>query len=286
MVVKDTLFSENKQLQLRGKLIQLPCVMGIINVNSDSFFSGSRAQAEVAWLKMAEQHLNEDAKIIDIGPTSTRPGASLSMAQKESELTEKVVVSVQKHFPNAIISVDTYHQLTAKASYENGAALINDISAGRLDTEMVPYILKKNIPYLAMHSKGTPENMKNLCQYKDVVAEVLGNLQSIENKFTKHGHTQLILDPGFGFAKNIKQNFLLLKYLKTFSKLKSPLMVGISRKSMIYKTLESTPAEALNGTTALNMSALINGANILRVHDVKEAVETIELFKHFSQNSN
>lgn len=275
--MKDTFFSRNKHIQTNGNLISLPCVMGIINVNADSFFSGSRADNEVNWLKMSEKHLTEGASIIDIGATSTRPGASISDVQKEEEIIEKVLNSILKNFPDCNISVDTYHQKVAKKAIQTGAAMINDISGGQMDDQMLPYILKNNIPYIAMHSKGTPETMQSLANYEDVVAEVYKYLKNIENQFQDSGHSQLILDPGLGFAKTIDHNFEILKRLEIFRELTSPIMIGISRKSSIYKTLNTSAENALNGTTVLNTIAVLNGADILRVHDVKEAMEVLQL---------
>ena len=270
-------------LNFKGKLvfIEKPLVMGILNVTGDSFYAGSRLPNLEEVKKKAIQMIHEGADILDIGAQSTRPGSERITAEEELEKLLPIIQFLQKDFPEIIISIDTYHSKVAKETVSAGADLINDISGGEMDKEMIPTIGQLQVPYICMHMKGTPETMQNNTQYEDVTRDILDYFIQKMNECQAAGIKDLILDPGFGFAKNIQQNLLLLKNLSIFKILGKPLLAGISRKSTIYKTLDISPEEALNGTTVLNTIALKNGANILRVHDVKEAREAITLFQTY-----
>lgn len=267
-------------LQSRGQLLDLsqPIVMGILNTTPDSFFDGGRYQQEIAILKRAEQILEEGGKIIDIGGYSTRPGADDISEEEELQRVVPIIEKISQEFPEAWLSIDTFRSKVAKESVEAGANLINDISGGNADEKMFETVANLDVPYILMHSRGNPQTMKNLATYEDVTLEVIRELEPKLEKLRKLKVKDVIIDPGFGFAKNIQQNFELFSNLEAFEIFQLPLLVGISRKSMIYKTLQQeNPQEALNGTTVLNTLALQKGANILRVHDVREAREIIEL---------
>lgn len=251
--------------------------MGIINITPDSFYSGSRSNSEKEILDYAEKMLKEGATFFDLGAYSSRPGADDISIELELERIIPVIEVILKEFPGAILSIDTFRAEVAKKSMEAGAAIINDISAGKLDDEMLTIIAKYQVPYIMMHMKGTPQTMKDLNQYEDLTADVLFYFSERIKAARALGINDIIIDPGFGFAKNIDQNFELLSKLELFSSLDLPLLAGVSRKSMIWKKLDISANEALNGTSVLNTAALLKGANILRVHDVKEAVECIKL---------
>lgn len=266
-------------LNCKGRLLKIekPVVMGIINATTDSFYAGSRNLPIDAALRTAEEMLSEGATILDIGGQSTRPGAENIGATQETEHTLPIIEAVVKEFPNAIISIDTYYATVARQAVDAGALMVNDISGGNLDKEMLQVVGKLNVPYICMHMRGTPETMQQLTDYENVTKAVLDFfIQKIEECRLAEIN-DVIIDPGFGFAKSIAQNFELLKHLDLLSILQKPMLIGVSRKSMIYKTLNTTPENALNGTTVLNTIALQKGAHILRVHDVKEAVEAIKL---------
>lgn len=268
-----------KTLNIAGKLLDLstPQVMGILNVTPDSFFSGSRVlQIEDAY-KKADKMLSEGASMLDIGGHSTRPGADAVSEEEELNRVLPVVEMLRKRFPEAIISIDTFRASVARKSIEAGAHIINDIAGGNLDPLMFETVAELNVPYVLMHSRGTPQTMKELNQYDDLVTDVLRELQAKIYQLRQLGVKDIVADMGFGFAKNADQNYVLLRELRAFEALEVPLLVGVSRKSMIWRKLEITPEQSLNGTTALNMVALLNGASILRVHDVKEAVEVVKL---------
>ena len=273
-------------LNCKGRLLVVadPIVMGIINVTPDSFYSGSRMSSVDQALFLAEKMLSEGATILDIGGQSTRPGSELLL--KEEELTRVIpaIKSISEAFPDAYISIDTFYYQVAKEAIEAGASIINDISGGTMDVEMIPNAGSLRVPYIANHLKGTPANMQTLANYYDVTKEVLDFFVKKIEECRLAGILDVIIDPGFGFAKNIDHNFSLLKNLSTLKILQKPILAGLSRKSTVYKTLEITPEESLNGTTVLNTVALQNGANILRVHDVKAAKEAITLLKKLSQN--
>jgi len=267
-----------------NKLISLeyPIAMGILNTTPDSFYDGGKFNEELAFIKRFEQMLDEGAMIIDIGGASSRPGAKALTTEDEISRTIPFIKSAIKQFPDAVISIDTYNSDVAKEAVYAGASIINDISGGSLDDEMFDVVAELKVPYILMHMKGSPENMKELATYDNMMLEIFQYFQSKIIALQNRGVNNIILDPGFGFAKNIEQNFVLLKNLNFFRNLHLPILAGLSRKSMIYKSLGITANESLNGTTALNMISLMNGANILRVHDVKEAVQTIQLYKRYN----
>lgn len=279
--IEDSLFRTKKTLNLNGNLVSLdrPQVMGILNITPDSFYKGSRVEQASDILKQAESMLTEGAMVLDIGGYSSRPGA-LEISQEE-ELSRVIpaIALVLKTFPEAFISIDTFRAEVAKAAIETGACMINDISGGGLDEEMFNTVAKFNVPYILMHMQGNPKTMSTLTNYDDIAMDVAKYFGEKCSRLHEMGVKDIILDPGFGFAKNLKQNYDLLKNLGYLKMLNLPILAGISRKSMIYKSLDLKPEDALNGTTALHMTALMNGASMLRVHDVKEAIETVKLFK-------
>ena len=268
-------------LNLCGSLLVLenPVVMAVININTDSFYEKSRFTERGGILKQAETHLREGATFLDIGGMSSRPGAPISNAKDEVEKIVPVIKSLKKEFPDAFISIDTVHSAVASAAYQEGAVLVNDISAGAIDPDMFPFLAKTNIPYVLMHLKGVPRNMQDNTNYKDVSLDVLDFLILKYQALKELGVKDIIIDPGFGFGKDVVQNYELLQNLSIFKILECPLMVGLSRKSMIYKVIEGTPEDALHGTTALHFFALQQGALILRAHDVKPAIDTIRVWK-------
>lgn len=279
---EDKLFPQKYTFQIKGCLYSLkkPKVMGILNLTPDSFFEGSRVPTtEKSVLVAVEKKISEGADFLDLGGYSTRPGATAISMEEEIARVIPAVGTIKRQFPEILLSVDTFRSQVAKAAVEEGADLVNDISAGNLDPEMLPLIAQLDVPYIAMHMKGTPQTMQSLSDYTDLVPEILAYFSKKVEQFRNFGIKDVIIDPGFGFAKTTTQNFELLKELKSLNRLGLPVMAGVSRKSMIYKTLKISANEALNGTTALNMFALMQGANILRVHDVKEAKETIQLFE-------
>ncbi len=265
----------------RGRLLIItkPIVMGIINVSPDSFYEQSTVATTSAALQLAEKMLKEGATILDIGGQSTKPGTENIGAKEELARVIPAIEAITKQFPESFISIDTYHAEVAKAAVSAGAVIVNDISAGTLDSSMIDIVASLNVPYVVMHMRGTPTTMQQQNDYDDMLLEILEFFIQKTNECSKAGIKDLIIDPGFGFAKNIEQNFTLLKNMQIFKILQKPLLAGLSRKSTIYKTLGISPEEALNGTTVLNTIALQNGACILRVHDVKEAVEAIELLQ-------
>lgn len=251
--------------------------MGILNLTPDSFYSESRILADNQLLNTAEVMLKDGATFLDIGGYSTRPGAAYVKTEEELRRVLPALTLLLKEFPEALISIDTFKSKVAAACLQEGAAMINDVSAGLLDEDMMEVVGKYRVPYVMMHMKGTPHTMKHLNQYEDMMREILLYFSERIKAARNHGIADVIIDPGFGFSKNISQNFELLKKLEFFDMLELPLLAGLSRKSTIYKTLGLEPADALNGTTVLNTVALLKGANILRVHDVKEAVEAVKL---------
>ncbi len=266
-------------LNCKGRLLLLekPVVMGIINLTPDSFYSGSRQQATDAVLAEAGKMLQEGAMILDLGAQSTRPGSERVSEEEELKRLLPALEALSQQFPEAYISVDTFYASVAKAAVEAGACMVNDISAGNLDPAMISTVASLSVPYVLMHMKGSPQTMQQNTDYTDVTREVLDYLIWKKAEIAKAGIRDIIIDPGFGFAKNAAQNFTLLKNIHLFRLLDAPLLLGISRKSFIWKTLGLTPEEALEGTIAMNTAGLLGGAAILRVHDVKEAVQTIKL---------
>lgn len=265
-----------------GKLFDLskPKVMGIINVTNDSFYSGSRYTGEQEITEAAGRMLEEGADLLDIGGCSTRPGAQEVPEAVEKERVCKAVSLILGRFPGTVISVDTYRASVAEAAVTgSGASIINDISGGEMDPEMFPLVARLNVPYIMMHMQGTPRTMQLNPQYNDVVADIIFWFGQRISRLREAGVKDIILDPGFGFGKNADHNFEMLRRLSEFRVAGLPVMAGLSRKSMIWRTLNISPDEALTGTAALNMAALINGASLLRVHDVREAREVITLFE-------
>ena len=281
MKAKDTGFSVKKTLKLLGKVLDLeqPRVMGILNVTPDSFYTASRKSDSAALLLTAEKMLKEGADILDIGGYSSRPDASEVSEEEEWKRVETAVKLLVRHFPEAPLSIDTFRAEVARKAVQEGAALINDISGGELDAAMFDTIAQLQVPYILMHMRGTPQNMKTLNQYDNMLHEIFDYFAAKLNKLRLLGVHDIVIDPGFGFAKNIAQNYELLQNIGYFSALGVPTLVGLSRKSLIYKKLNISPAESLNGTTVLNTISLMQGASILRVHDVKEAVEAVKLYK-------
>jgi len=251
--------------------------MGILNVTPNSFYDGGKYANDKALLNHAEKMLEEGATFIDIGAYSSKPSAEFVSEVEEAERLVPVVQLILQHFPEALISVDTFRANVAKAALEAGACIVNDIAAGGLDEQMMQTVADFQVPYIMMHMKGNPQTMQSLAQYKNITKEVLFYFSEKIAQARSFGINDLIVDPGFGFAKTTEQNFELLANLELFDRLELPILVGVSRKSMIYKTLETTAEFALNGTTVLNTIALQKGSTILRVHDVKEAVECVKL---------
>jgi len=269
-------------LNCRGQLIDLskPKVMGIINITPDSFYDGGKTFSEKEILKQAEKLLSEGATFLDVGGYSTRPGAEEVSEKDEIERAAGAIETILKSFPQALISVDTFRSKVAKKAVEAGAAIVNDVSGGTLDAEMYKVVAKLKVPYILMHMRGNPKTMAKLTEYKNVTIDVLKDLAEKIALAKSEGINDIIADPGFGFAKTRQQSFQLLNNLELFQNLDVPILAGISRKSMIYKTLDTSAENALNGTTSLNTIALLKGASILRVHDVKEAVECVKLFEN------
>jgi len=272
-------------LNCKGRLLLIdkPVVMGIINTTPDSFYCGSRQEGIDAVLRQAERMLLEGAAILDIGGQSTRPGSERISAEEELQRVIEPIRAVHQRFPEAFLSVDTFYAAVAKEAVVAGACIINDISAGSLDDAMAGTVAWLNVPYVLMHMKGTPQTMQGAAEYQHVTTEVLDFLVRKKAELHKAGLTDIIIDPGFGFGKTISHNFELLRNLQAFALLNAPLLLGLSRKSFIWKTLGISANEALGGTIALHMAGLVKGASILRVHDVKEAVQTIELFRVLGQ---
>ncbi|WP_460538719.1 dihydropteroate synthase [Echinicola sediminis] len=281
--IEDKLFPSKITLQIKGKLFLLdePVVMGILNVTPDSFFAKSRMAGDISLLlSQAEKMVQEGAKILDLGGYSSRPGAEDVSPKSEMDRILPALKALKEKFPDTLVSIDTFRHEVALAAAKEGADIINDISGGELDPDMIPTVGKIKLPYICMHMRGNPATMQGKTEYNNIEKEILSFFNEKLNQCRKAGINDVIIDPGFGFAKTIEQNYRILKNLSYFTTIGQPILAGFSRKSMIYKTLNITPEEALNGTTALNMVALINGAKILRVHDVKEATETIKLYKN------
>lgn len=267
-------------INCKGRLIDLtqPKVMGILNCTPDSFFDGGKYKAEAEFTRQTERILNEGADFIDIGAYSTKPNAEFVSEEEELARMVPAVEMVLKHFPEAVISVDTFRAKVAKAAVEVGAAIVNDIAAGNLDNKMLQTVGELKVPYIMMHMRGTPQDMVKLTDYDDIIKEMLLYFSQKVAEARSYGIDDIVIDPGFGFAKTLQQNYEVLNKMELFKMTELPILAGLSRKSMIYKLLGITPQEALNGTTALNMVALTKGANILRVHDVKEAVEVVKMY--------
>jgi len=280
-MAKDTSFQKKVTLNAGGKLIDLstPKVMGIINITPDSFYEDSRRQSVEAAVEKAETMLNEGADFLDLGAYSSRPGADDIAVQEETDRLLPVVEAIKKNFPNAILSIDTFRSNVAEAAIKAGAHIINDISGGQLDNDMFAAVARLKVPYILMHMKGNPKTMNQLAVYDNVFTDVYDYFAERYYRLKLLGVHDVIIDPGFGFAKNPPQGYELMKRLPDFDMLGLPVLVGISRKKMIYGQLGITAADALNGTTALNTIALTKGANILRVHDVGAAVEAVKIWQ-------
>lgn len=283
---KDTFFYKNSTINCNGKLLLLdePALMGILNITPDSFYDGGRYQNDTAILKKVESMVEDGATIIDIGSYSSRPSAQHISESDELNRILPGLKLIKTTFPDIAVSIDTFRSSIAETCINEGASIINDISGGTMDARMFETVARLNVPYILMHMRGTPQTMTKHTDYKDVTEEVFSSLQSKVNSLHQLGLNDVIIDPGFGFAKNLSQNYELMHNLNHFKLLNCPLLVGISRKSMIYKLLQTNPESALNGTTVLNTIGLLQGASILRVHDVKEAKEILKIV-HQLKNS-
>lgn len=276
----------NYTLNCKGRLLsfQQPIIMGILNATPDSFYNRGRDSEPQALLGMAAQMIQDGATIVDIGGLSTRPGANPHSAEEELRRVLPVIRQLRQNFPEVFLSIDTYRATVAEAAIAAGADIVNDISAGDMDAEMLPTVARLGVPYIAMHMQGTPGNMQEHPQYSQVTQDILTYFNKKIIQMQTLGIKDIIVDPGFGFGKTLAQNYTLLNQLHTFSLLEKPLLVGLSRKSMVYKLLDTSPDAALNGTTAVHMLALQQGACILRVHDVKAAMECLRIFNFYSFN--
>lgn len=289
MSLKDTLFSVNQTINCNGSVLDLsiPRVMGILNVTPDSFYDGGYYNNEYDAIKHVEKMLSEGADIIDIGGYSSRPGSDEISEQEEWNRLQPYLKEISRSFPGTIISIDTYRSAIAqKAVLEYGAGMINDISSGSFDEYMFEIVASLKVPIILMHMRGTPLTMQDSPRYSDVVKDLLACFTGRISAARGAGINDIIIDPGFGFGKTLSDNYTLLREIHVFRMLGCSLMAGVSRKSMIYKALDATPREALNGTTVLNTLALVNGVNILRVHDVREAVEAVKLVRLYGGSGN
>ena len=276
---KGTEFYLKQSLQCGDKMLNVakPLVMGILNITPDSFYAGSRYDMHELWMAAAKKMLNEGAAILDIGAVSSRPRAAIVSEDEELQRLIPVIKELAFTFPDVVLSIDTYRSHVAVKAVESGAHIINDISAGELDPAMFETIAGLGVPYIMMHMQGAPNHMQDGPVYSDVVEDIKTYFERRLEKLYHYGSVDVLLDPGFGFGKTIFHNYEILRRLNYFSSIGLPIVAGLSRKSMIYKILGTTPEESLNGTTVLHTLALLNGAKILRVHDVREAVETIKL---------
>ncbi len=286
-MAKDTFFCPKETLNFRGKIkhLSVPLVMGIMNLTPDSFYDGGRYRNPMDAIRLAEQMLREGADILDMGAASTRPGTTLVDTSEEQERLLPALKAVRQQFPKAIISIDTYNAETARMALDHGAHMINDVSAGRFDKEMFSTIAEYRVPYVIMHMQGTPENMQQNPGYRHLIKDIAAFLSERLMLLRHMGVNDIIIDPGFGFGKTVADNYRLMSGLGYLSIFGIPIMVGVSRKSMINKVLETTPSDALNGSTVLHTVALEKGAHILRVHDVKEAVEAIKIVTQLKSNT-
>lgn len=268
-----------RTLNCQGKLIDLsqPKVMGILNFTPDSFYSTSRTKTDLSLLKKVESMLIDGATFIDIGAYSSRPGADFVSENEEANRLFPALEYILKEFPELLISVDTFRSSIAMKAIDFGAAIINDISGGNLDKNMFKEVAKKQVPYILMHMRGTPQTMSKLTSYENLTLDVISELQTKVNKLQSYGLNDIIIDPGLGFAKDLNQNYEIVKHLKSFEVIGHPLLIGASRKSMIYKLLDCEPNDTLNGTSIVHTASLLNGASLLRVHDVKPAMEAIKI---------
>jgi len=285
----NNFLKKKTSINISGKLLDLssPIVMGILNITPDSFYDGGQYNTDEKIIEHAEQILSEGAKILDVGAYSSRPGAKNISEEKELSKLKNALSIIRKKFPESIISVDTFRSSIAEyVVKEFDVNIINDISSGELDDKMFNVIAKLNVPYIIMHMQGTPQNMQLNPQYDDLIKDIIKYLSTKVDKLNLLGVNDVIIDPGFGFGKTLDNNYELMNKLDAFKIFQLPILVGVSRKSMIYKYLETTPDEALAGTIALNTIALLHDTNILRVHDVKQAVDTIKIVEKLRQNKN
>lgn len=276
----------NQTLNIKGNLLSLetPRVMGILNITPDSFYAGSRKQTEAEILNRVETIISEGADMIDVGAYSSRPDAKDVSAEEEADRLAFALGTINKHYSDLIISVDTFRSQVARRCVEEyGVAIINDISGGELDKDMFETIASLHVPYVMMHMRGTPQTMQQHTHYENMMGEIMLYFAKKIDRLHLLGVKDIIVDPGFGFSKTLDQNYELMKNLSEFAELEKPILVGISRKSMIYKLFDSTPEESLNGTTVLDTYALMNGAKILRVHDVKAAVEAVKIINKLTR---
>lgn len=276
----------NKTINIKGELLDFssPLVMGILNVTPDSFYSGSRNESEMQIINRVRQILDEGGKIIDIGAQSSNPKSTFLSAKEEMERLKYALPVINREFPGAILSIDTFYGDVARFCVEeHGVAIINDISGGEIDETMFPTVTQLNVPYILMHMRGTPQTMASLTDYDNLIQDIFYHFSKKVAELHQLGVNDIIIDPGFGFSKTLDQNYELMAALRGFSIFEKPLLVGVSRKRMIAQLLGATPEESLNGTTALNTFALQNGADILRVHDVKEAVEVVKIVKKLEE---
>ena len=268
-----------RTLNCKGKLIDLnePKVMGILNITPDSFYDKSRFSTNDKLLKRTESMLSEGATFIDVGAYSSRPGAKFVSEEEERQRLIPALEIILKEFPDVLLSVDTFRSNIARETIDLGASIINDISGGDMDPDMFDVVVNKQVPYILMHIRGNPQTMSNLNKYDHLIVDIISELQVKVNDLQKRGLNDIIIDPGLGFAKDLLQNYNIVKELNSFKCIGHPLLIGASRKSMIYKLLECEPQNALIGTTVVHTACLLNGASILRVHDVKEAIEAIKI---------
>jgi dihydropteroate synthase len=283
-MLKNTFFQSKRTLNCRGKIINLstPVVMGIMNLTPDSFYDGGKYKNNLDIIKHADKMLHDGAAILDMGAASSRPGASLIDPEKEKKRLIPALELLLYNFPDAVISVDTYNSATAREAVKTGAHMINDISAGSIDPNMFDTIAEMQIPYVMMHMKGVPQTMQNNPVYDDVVREIAFYFSQKIDQLRQLGVHDIIVDPGFGFGKTVEDNYRIMGKLEYFKILELPVLVGVSRKSLINKVLGVSPLDALNGTTVLNTLALQKGADILRVHDVKQAAEAVRIMKFYN----
>tara|TARA_B100001758_G_C18396158_1_gene606071 strand:+ start:659 stop:1525 length:867 start_codon:yes stop_codon:yes gene_type:complete len=285
---KYTPFKDPKNMKIKNNSIDFststPMIMGILNISSDSFYDGGKYSDENKIILQTQKMLDEGADVIDVGGQSSKPGAKQIDAKKELSIVLPVIKLLKSRFPDIIISIDTFWSEVAKECVEEGADIINDISAGEIDKNMFNVVRELQVPYIMMHMQGKPENMQNKPQYKDIIKEIKYFFERKISELRHKGFSKIIIDPGLGFGKSITHNYKLINNITSFKELELPVLIGASRKSLIYNVLETEARYALNGTTIINTLALINGANILRVHDVKEAMECIKIIK-FAKNN-
>ena len=284
---ESNFFSTNKTLNIRGRLIDLssPKVMGILNVTPDSFYDGNRYTTEASISKQVEKMVSNGATFIDVGAYSSRPGADDVPQDEELKRAIEAIRIITKNFPDVFISIDTFRSEVARIAVQEGGCMVNDISGGALDQQMFATVAQLKVPYILMHMRGNPKTMTQQTEYSNILKDIVYYFHVRVSQLHQLGVKDIIIDPGFGFSKTAQQNFELLNHLEHFKILNKALLVGLSRKSMIWKTLQTKPEDALNGTTSLNTVALMKGASILRVHDVKEAMEAIKLVSSLKGNA-